>query len=235
MTEPPYLLSTLETRARTLADLTGSSFVTSTEALALLNSSLQDLYDITIDAGEDYVGQQASSQISIVSGTEKYSLPTDFYKLLKVFLVEEGERIPMERFLLNDMGPSPTSSGTTDMWYVPLLTPLASSGALPAWVQYGWEEYIIMGAAIAMRQKAEEDCSTLMSMLAKKEANIRASLTSRDQGNADRMRDVRSLPGRLRYPYPFSYQTNRNLQYRIVGQYIYFNHNTQRFNNPARY
>ena len=73
-------LSTLRLLTKQRADMENSQFITDDEWRRMLNRSYAELYDLIVTSAnsEDYFLN--SSTITLVSGTQSYSLPTDFYK-----------------------------------------------------------------------------------------------------------------------------------------------------------
>lgn len=86
-------LTQLRAKARELADMTGSLFITDTaDSLdQWINEGAQKLHDLYVQAyGEDYV--EKSATLTTVAGTTDYALPTDFFKLLGVELPINGKQ-----------------------------------------------------------------------------------------------------------------------------------------------
>ncbi len=86
-------LTQLRAKARELADMTGSLFITdSADSLdQWINEGAQKLHDLYVQAyGEDYL--EKSAVLTTVAGTTDYALPADFYKLLGVELPVNGEQ-----------------------------------------------------------------------------------------------------------------------------------------------
>ena len=91
-------LTELRTLSRQRADMENSQFVDDTELTRYLNNSWGELYNlIGENFNEDYF--TTSSTISLTSGTDSYSLPSDFYKLRGVDLVVTStESVPLRRY-----------------------------------------------------------------------------------------------------------------------------------------
>jgi hypothetical protein len=163
-----------------------STFISDSELTGLVNRSMAELYDLIIENyGEDYYISSATTPL--VSGTDAYALPADFYKLVGVDLViSSTNKIPMKRFEFFErnnqnysaaffdqvyryrlrgsnlvFSPIPNTTNSFTLWYVPLPTQLVNdSDTLQGF--NGWEEYIIVDAAIKMRIKEETDTTQLM-------------------------------------------------------------------------
>ncbi len=88
-TYPKMTLAELRTAARQRADMVHSQFVSDDELTSYVNASYFELYDLLVQKyGNDYFVSESS--FPLVSGTAKYGLPADFYKLLGVDLQVSG-------------------------------------------------------------------------------------------------------------------------------------------------
>jgi hypothetical protein len=215
----------LRTQARQRADMVGSNFVSDTELTGYINSSAAELYDLLIAQFEDY--KVTSGNISVVPSTSSYSLPTDFYKLLGVDLVvdSQGNAVTLKPFVFaernaymftptwNVVGlaylryhmigdsirfvPVPNQTQTVKLWYIPALTKLSADADTLDGVN-GWEEYVVVDAAIKML--AKEESSTEVFQKQKKELidRINKMAANRDPGSPTRVTD-----GTKRLPWEF--------------------------------
>lgn len=85
-------LTQLRARARELADMTTSTFISDTaDSLDLwINEGAQKLHDLYVQAfGEDYI--EKSATLTTVAAQTDYTLPADFYKLLGIELPIAGK------------------------------------------------------------------------------------------------------------------------------------------------
>ena len=91
-------LTELRTLTRQRADMENSQFVDDTELTRYLNNSWGELYNLIIDNfNEDYY--TTTNTFTLTSGTDSYSLPSDFYKLRGVDLVvTTTESVPLRRY-----------------------------------------------------------------------------------------------------------------------------------------
>jgi hypothetical protein len=79
----------LKDRSRQRADMENSEFVTDAELTIYINGSIAELHDLLVASyGSDYF--LSSTTFSTVAGTESYSLPADFYKLMGVDVQVSG-------------------------------------------------------------------------------------------------------------------------------------------------
>jgi hypothetical protein len=146
-------LATLRGRALDLADLTNSSSPSSTYINTYINDAICELHDLLVGVFEDYY--RSLSTITIVGGTESYSLPSDFYKALKVFALSGTVRTQIRKFSLDELevlsgvdniptnsltvglsryrilgdkiyfAPVPSQAGSVELWYVSQATQLS--------------------------------------------------------------------------------------------------------------
>ncbi len=215
-------LSDLKTRSREAADMVGSSFVEDPELTRYINASAQELYDLLIASygQEYYLSEQA---IPIVSGTDKYTLATDFYKLVGVDLVlsagASGEAVTLQPYMFSERNkylnsyvssfsnngavrakyrlqndtikliPEPSGGFSLKVHYIPAMAKFVSDVDTFDGVN-GWEEYIVVDAAIKMLRKEESDITALTFEKRELTERIEAMANSRDAGNPEYVADV---------------------------------------------
>ena len=206
-------LQYLITTSRQRADMVNSQFVTDAELTSYINASYAELYDLLVQKyGDDYfvanVYPFATDGIN-----DSYNLPDDFYKLLGVDLNLSGTSdsfVTLQKFMFKDRNryavpnfqsfygvtnlryrvrgtklwftPMPAGGQTIRMWYVPKITYLV----LPADVMdgvSGWEEYIVVDAAIKMLEKEESDPSVFLLQKQALIQRIEAAAENRDAGS----------------------------------------------------
>ena len=196
------------------ADMVGSSFVSDSTWEKYINKSKDVLYDHLISAyGEDYY--TTDHDITLISGTDTYSLPSDFYKVVSVELdIGGSEYIPLDRFSLRNRGrgfynryynvykyrligdnihftPNPSTGTTVKLWYIPLATNLVNStDELKGF--NGWEEFIIIDAAIKALRKEESDTTELERDRAILVRRLDAKKRNRDAANGMKVKDTSS-------------------------------------------
>ncbi len=205
---------TLIDEAKDRADMVGSSLVSDTQWERYINKSKDKLYDKVISAyGEDYF--DTDYDIPIVGSTDRYDLPSDFYKLTQVeHNLGGSEFTPMKRFTKRQRGrgfyygfynnyryrlignqihfsPTPTTGMQVKIWYIPLATNLVlSSDTLNGF--NGWEEYIIIDAAIKAMRKEESDTTDLERDRADIEDKLNEMRLNRDAANPSKIADSSS-------------------------------------------
>ena len=84
-------LLTLKNKIRDRGEFYNTAWLTDSELVSHINDSIAALYDflITIDSGRYLT---TSSEISIVAGTRTYDLPSDFYIVVGVDLVDDSHQ-----------------------------------------------------------------------------------------------------------------------------------------------
>lgn len=203
----------LRSQALQRADMVNSEFISTTEIGEYVNQSYAELYEMLIQSGKDYALD--SSTISIVNGTDTYDLPDDFYQLRGVdvdvggslplnmvpFTFEERNMYPTDgtwsgapvryRLLGSQIKfiPMPTGAYSATLWYHPAPPRMVSDSDTVDGVA-GWEEYVVLGAAIKCLVKEESDASALMAMQASQVTRILGLVGNRDAGRPERVTDV---------------------------------------------
>lgn len=213
-------LSTLRTRAKQRADMENSSFVSDTEWLSYINDAYGRLYDLLVKAyDEDYYMSSTDFTTTTASNYTFSGMSlTDFYKLRGVSLIPSaGEEIPLKRYTFSDRGrtnnnyssnrlgrtalryrlrgdsidlkPDPESGQTVRLWYIPSITLLSGDSDTVDGVN-GWEEFIVISAAIDALNKEESDPSALMAKLQSYLDRIETMAEDRDVGEPAKVSDV---------------------------------------------
>jgi hypothetical protein len=211
----------LRTQSRQRADKVGSGYILDSELNTYINQSISELYDLLVGAyGNDYF--LTSTTFPITVAQSEYSLPSDFYKLAGVDLYLNASRfITLKPYNWNERGrfqdgsnwaaiiaiqgpryhiggqnitfnPSPTITANVKMWYVPVSPKLQYDADTLDGID-GWEEFVVIDAAIKMLQKEESDVTVLA--LQKKAIIERINLMSenRDEGHSFRVGDVQRM------------------------------------------
>jgi hypothetical protein len=210
-------LAQLRTNARNRADMAGSQFVSDAELNGYLNSSANELWDLLVSTVEDY--GLSSSTVSLVAGTDTYSLPASFYKLRGVDLVDSNGNIiaTLKPYNFRERAsysysptwnlaglaylryhvqgnsikfvPLPNQNQNVLLWFIPVLTQMVSDSDTLDGVN-GFEEYVVVDAARKMRIKEESDTSQLDMEKAALKQRIESMAASRDQGSCELITDV---------------------------------------------
>lgn len=201
--------------SRDRADMVGSTFISDSQFTRYINKSKDALYDYLIGAyGEDYYTKDFD--FNLVGGTDSYSLPSDFYKLVSVeFDLGGGEFLPLKRFSMRDRGrgyfnryyntykyrlmndqiiftPNPSTGSSMKLWYVPLATNLVNlTDTLKGFS--GWEEFIIIDVAIKAMRKEESDTVELERDRIGMVDRLNKMRMNRDAANPKRVKDTSSI------------------------------------------
>lgn len=91
--------------------------------------------------------------------------------------------------------PIPSASQPCGLWYFPRLTTLLADNDIMDTIS-GWDEYVIVDAAIKALQKEESDVSVLMAQKEALRQRIQDSAMNRDAGQADKISNTRSVGDR---------------------------------------
>lgn len=210
-------LSELRTAAQRQADMENSSFVSDAEWNQYINDANSEMFDIFVTQYEDYA--ISTTTINVVANTESYALPSDFYKLRGAFVKNGNTRIRLEKFNLDEIAdwtnesvqepywgtalryrilgsniyfsPMPQGAQTVELFYVPEVTKLSSdTDTLEYPTVNGWEQFIILGAAIRARIKEESNVQELMILQQQTKNRIMEAASSRDAHRPQKVRDV---------------------------------------------
>lgn len=195
----------------------GSSFITETECTRLVNLAIAELYDLLVAArGHEYY-ETVSTALSTSSGTATVSLPNDFYQLLAVHLQWSAnclEAVPdlahvQDRHALMNMAtwaqgtpkafrlrgslmeffPTPTTSTTLALRYIPAFTDLSADGDTFDGIN-GWERYVTLRVAIEMRVISQRPYADLERLLEREKERIDGLGADRAAQAPRRIRDT---------------------------------------------
>lgn len=211
-------LSWLKTRVRQMSDMENSAFIGDLELASIINDSVKKLYDILVASNEDY--NTLITTISITSGNTT-ALPVSCYKVRGVDARVSGEWTSIKRFqfqersnykwqrtyrpvtyrlVSNDLHilPEDEAIGDYRIWYVPEQVDLVDDlDTIDG--KNGFEEYVILDAAIKCRIKEESDTRELEQAKNEALSRVTAMAQERDYGGADRIADVTSHIGEIFY------------------------------------
>lgn len=208
-------LSTLRTRARARADMEGAtstSFVSDSQLNQFINDSVKELHDLLIQKfGSDYY--LTSGTLTFSSGVA--AVPSGFYKLAGIDYNIAGRTVSLDRFNFAERNayknsalftnwdkpvyrlegtnvrllPQVADGTTATIWYHPAASELSGDSDS---VNYpsGWEEYIVVDAAIKMRVKEESEIQELLIAKQEQRQRIEEAASNRDAGDPDRIADL---------------------------------------------
>lgn len=216
-----WTLANLRTEVRRRADIETSQFVKDAEITNFINSSIAELYDLLSQKfGNDYF--LSTYVFNLVSGTAAYTLPTDFFKSLGVDIKVSAanEYQTLKRYEFNErnrynasllrgvygssyiryrvqgneikFAPPPTGNEEITVYYIPLPTTLVDDA--DTFDGYnGWEEYVIVDAAIKCMEKSEEDTRPLQARKQLLNLRIESAAGNRDAGFSPRIVDTQRI------------------------------------------
>lgn len=172
--------------------------------------------------GEDYYTKPVPYSLNVLGTQNQYNLPSDFYKARGVDLnLGTNEAISIKQFAFAERNkfrqnyvfswdqegisraryriigrkiwflPQPSGSAKIDIWYVPL-SPWLEDDTDEFDVVTGWEEYIIVDAAIKMLTKEESDTKDLQTRKLFLTKRIEEAANNRDAANPMAISDVSS-------------------------------------------
>lgn len=203
-------VSDLISGVRQRADMENTQFVTDAEIIKYIDQANRKFYNLVTSEYENYYVSEYTMTLS--AGVDEYDLPTDFYKLLGFDLVTGDKRFTMFPWTLNERNrlingwvgrpvryilkggkvkftPSPTSTNTVVCYYVPSPTAITTSGQTIE-VFNGYDEFIMLDAAIKCLMKEESDTSVLERERDRMEKVIIETMRGRDAGFPQRVTDI---------------------------------------------
>lgn len=209
-------LASLRSQAQQRADMENTDFLTGAEWNVNINNSATELYDLLTTVFEDYYFDTHSIT---TSGTDTYPLPDDFYKLLGVDQLfasgQSGTVKPFQFGERNSYRPYTGSNEALTLSYIPVMPALTQDSDTFDGIN-GWEEFIVIDAAIKALIKEESDVSTLMAQKAAIVRRINECAPNRDAGMPDRVTDIYAVQ-----PFDEALITPA-IRYRILGGNIKF-------------
>lgn len=204
-------LAQLRDRSKQESDNVGQSFLSDAEWNININASYAELYGLIVQAfGNDYFTQSPATGYTFVTtgSTQYFALPSDFFKLLGVDLQvsSPSQWVSLKEFPFSERNslsvfnsPTPMAGQTVRVFYVPRVTALVGDTSTVDGVN-GWEEFIVVDAALKAVAKEESDVTVLAT---RKEAllkRIESEAENRDAGTAQTIADTRGRSARaMRY------------------------------------
>lgn len=182
-----------------------------------INGSYFGLYNILVDANPHWFATYADQ--NIVAGTGEYALPTDFWRALRIDVIdtnnmlvtlkryEFGEENAYLTFTVQERGvtryiiqggnvrlnPKPTWSEPNGLrvWYAPAPAAL-TTGVTPVSMDAvsGWDEWVVLDVGIKWFVRMEFDPGAIMAQKKLIESQIRDMAADRDSGNPPRVRNA---------------------------------------------
>lgn len=214
-------LKDLMTRALAYADFPKDSLDADQEKQLIndINDGLIELWEAMIDSHEELV-HKVASDITLVASTEAYSLPTDFFKAIKVWYSANSRRYRVERFNLEEIDgyPKPLTAGTVQLWYAPPFVRMKNKKAtVPGVIPTGWENYGALFAASRLLIAEGTDPQAVMA----ERNRLMGRITQMVGGRDEQPESIGDYYNRFDYN-PLRDSNTRVLRYRIMGASIYF-------------
>lgn len=210
-------LAELKTLTRQRANMEKSQLVGDAELISYINGSATELYDLLVEKFQsDFYFKDYT--FTTVNGQDLYALPTDFYVLQGVDLQMNQRVYPLRKFNFNDrfrqditafydiegfrtnlryrlegnnirFNMKPIENQSFRIWYSPVCPKLVTDADTFDGVN-GWEEYIIVDAAIKCKIKEETDISELLVLKQALITRINGLAAQRDSAMPEVMTDV---------------------------------------------
>lgn len=206
-------LATLRTRVRQQADQENSTFISDTELTDYINNSAAELHGLLSTLYEDYYLTEVDFTLSTAN---TYTLPTDFFKLRGVDFRPAKDWITVPRFSFEERNrwqvryrrgdlqvwrayrvmqnaiyilPEDDYAGNYRLWYLRRYSPMSTDTDQIDDLM-GWDEYVVVDAAIKCLQKEESDVSVLMGRKMALKQRIEAEASNRDASGPERINIV---------------------------------------------
>lgn len=207
-------LAELKTRVRQRADMVNDDFVEDAELVTYIQQSYRKLYNLIVTTFSDwYVDDPV--EFTLASGENTYTLPATFYKLVAVDFKLNGKWVEVLRFNMNERNrttagrfriyhpinryrlmnnklrfiPSDNAEGDYRYWAVSKPSvPVDDSDTIEG--ENGWDEFVVLDAAIKCLNKEETDPSILIMEQQQIKEDILINANSYDEGGSERVEDV---------------------------------------------
>lgn len=187
-----------------------------------LNDGISALWKLLIDSHQVFL-HKVADPIQIVSGTEYYSLPTDFLRAMKVWYVVNDRRYKMRRYNVDEIDgyPKPIMSGTVELWYAPRAPTFTDAhDPIPSSIP---QEYITYAALHAAERilglEEDENIQWVQGERDRIQATLLNTAGERDEGDPQAIGD---FYGRWDKSFIMRDFIMRELRYRIVGDKLHF-------------
>lgn len=192
-------------RARDRADLVADMFVTDATLNQWINDSVSELYDLLLQASEDWY--LTSAPVTVAGASTSFATPAGMirfrgvdrdlgggkYESLKRGVFRERFTYTERRYVLTAgtvlLFPASSAAGSYVQWYTPVFTPLVADGDSFDGVN-GWEEYVVVDVALKARVKGEEDVGDLFTAKALLRGRVQTMAATRDTSEPPRITDV---------------------------------------------
>lgn len=177
----------LRTRARSLADMRGSSFLSDSEITTLANVHIQDLDDLIAEAAPPHY-YATDHTITTAAGTIAYALPSDFRNVIRVY-AQEGSTTRLRPLMpiqpaSRHVYDAPQGAYAVTLRYRPVTAALSSDSDTYDGVA-GWDEYVVSLMVRDMLAAEEQDIGWLDIKIERLRQRVMANAPKRDLGGPD--------------------------------------------------
>lgn len=203
-------LANLRTYVRQQADQESSTFISDSELNRYINQGGTELHGLLSTLYEDYYLTSVNFTLSTAN---TYTLPANFFKLRGLDYSNAGDWITVPRFSFEERNkwqnryslgdlqvwrayrlmqgaiyvlPEDDYAGNYRLWYLYGYTPMASDSDTLSDLM-GWDEYVVLYAALKCLKKEESDSSALQMDLEKLKQRIQAEASNRDAAGPEKI------------------------------------------------
>lgn len=203
-------LANLRTYVRQQADQESSTFISDSELNRYINQSAAELHGLLTTLYEDYYLTSATFTLTTLN---TYTLPSNFFKLRRLQYDSAGSWSKVPQFAFDEFEanqqryltgaapewrmyrimqaalfvlPEDDFAGDYRIWYLLNYTAMTSDADTLSDLM-GWDEYVIVDAAIKCLQKEESDASILMARKAELKRRIEMEAANRDASGPERI------------------------------------------------
>lgn len=211
MAQPVIEISDIIARARSRADMVDSDFWTNEELSTLAEQKFRRFYLSVVAKRDEFfttyavqatVAAQNFTEISIKDLLKPRAIrrQIDGVNLRKIDVLEVPSLVglnetglpryyywridPQNEYPRLCFAPIPNAAYALDFWYVPMLSLKQLNTQLVQKTLYmlaGWDEYLVVQLAIAMKDREESDCSVLLAEASDLYAMIERELAPTDE------------------------------------------------------
>lgn len=204
-----FSVEDLALKVRQRGDFEDSEHLTDAILIDFIDSAQAEVYDILVSKWEDYFTVEAT--FNFTAGSDAYSLPDDFYKLLGVDIKSGGYWHRLKRYNLTErnsrtstpylgrykyrlQGASlkfiPEPSGTEELriTYVPVSTKLTALTDIVDGVN-GWEELVVLFALKRALSREESSVTAVDNDISRQIKRLESAADARDAGESESLQD----------------------------------------------
>lgn len=208
-----YTLSITDLRAEIRQEGVDENPFPDTKLDRWIKRSFTKLYDLIAKHNPDALVTVDDSTVATVSGTDSYSLPSDFYRLRAIDVQDsDGDWFPLGRAQigardrLNGTGsyrrwwkyrlmgsatlyifPTPSAAAQLRIWYVPSPPDITATDFN---FEAGWHTYLVAHVMVQWCAATESDPSTWAAIVEDERGRIEAMASDLDDAEPDQVRDV---------------------------------------------